>query len=335
MNSAPTVTVVIPLYNAARWISLSLACALRQTFDDFEVVVVDDGSTDDGGRIAAGFADPRVRVIRQENRGLAGARNTGVRNARGRYVALLDADDLWTPDKLARHVAHLDAEPTVGVSFSWSAMIDEAGRALGMAQRPRPGAVDAAHVFCRNPVGNGSAAVIRRAALDDIVFRDPGHGEACWFDETFRQSEDIECWTRMAATTRWRFACVPAPLTLYRVNRDGLSANVEAQFATWTRFRQAVACYAPDLEARCGGLAQAYQLRYLARRAVHGGDFATARRLVAAGLRSDPRILIQEPARTLVTIAAAVLLGAVPARLRETVQRRGAALAARLPALRA
>ena len=100
----PTVSVVIPLYQTERYIAETLQSVLAQTLADFEVIVVDDGSSDRGPAIARAVGDARVRVVRQNNRGLAGARNTGIRNARGRYIALLDADDLWEADKLARHV---------------------------------------------------------------------------------------------------------------------------------------------------------------------------------------------------------------------------------------
>ena len=200
----PTFSVVIPLYNTERYIADALNCVANQTFPDFEVIVVNDQSNDHGPAIATRFAaaDNRFRVVSQENRGLAGARNTGIRESRGRYIALLDADDLWDAEKLAKHFAHLEANPRVGVSYAPSRMIDEDGRLLRATQWPRLDNVDAEHVFCRNPVGNGSAAVLRRAALDDIAFTidAPEGNRVCWFDESFRQSEDIECWSRMAAT---------------------------------------------------------------------------------------------------------------------------------------
>ena len=257
----PLVSVVIPLYQTERYIADAMRSVLAQTFEDFELIVVDDGSRDRGPEIAAGFADARVRLVGQANRGLAGARNTGIRLARGRYIALLDADDCWAPDKLARHVAVMQGNPAIGLSFSASRLIDGEGRPLGLVQSPsRPGCA-AADIFCRNPVGNGSAPVIRRAALDAIAFHDAERDRLCWFDESFRQSEDIECWTRIAATTPWTFAYVDGALTDYRVTLGGLSANTSAQLATWRRFRAKVASYAPGLEAEHGDLAEAYQLR--------------------------------------------------------------------------
>ncbi len=301
----PHVCVVVPLYQTERYIAAALGSVLRQTFRDFEVIVVDDGSHDRGPEIAAATGDPRVRVVRQENRGLAGARNTGIRNAQADIVALLDADDLWEADKLERHVAHLEAAPALDVSFSASRLIDEDGRDVGLVQSPLDRTLADHEFFCRNPVGNGSAPVIRRRALDRIAFHDAERGYTCWFDESFRQSEDIECWMRLKAAG-CRFGYVDAALTRYRVNSGGLSANVSAQLATWRRFRDKVETYAPEIVARHGRRAEAYQLRYLARRAVRSADRHQALSLVLKAVMLHPATLVEEPARTISTLCAAL-----------------------------
>ncbi len=316
---APLFTVVVPLYNTERYIAETLDCILAQTCQDFEIVVVNDASSDQGPAIVETYRsrDPRVRMVTQDNRGLAGARNTGIRHARGRYLALLDADDLWTPDKLALHRAHLDARPEVGVSYAGSAFIDEAGARLGLAQRPKLAEITPEDVFCRNPVGNGSAAVIRREALDAVMFEiaAPEGARQCWFDETFRQSEDIEIWLRIAASTSWRFEGIEGNLTLYRVNTGGLSANVERQLESWLRVRGKLESYAPWLVAAAGRRAYAYQLRYLARRASMNGDGATALRLAWRALSHHPHMLIEEPSRTLQTICFSAAARLLPAGL--------------------
>jgi glycosyltransferase involved in cell wall biosynthesis len=308
----PKVSVIIPLYQSQQFICDTLRSVQAQTFTDFEIVVVDDGSTDRGPALAEEFGEPRLRVVHQENRGLAGARNGGIAHARGEYLAFLDADDHWEPTKLQRHVEHLDSDSAIGVSFSASAFMDDDARDMGLVQRPIGERFDVVTIFCRNPVGNGSAPVIRRGTLDAVAFFDKDRGRVCWFDESFRQSEDIECWTRIAATTGWKFGYVNAPLTRYRVNRHGLSANVEAQLETWRRFRKKVASYAPALEAKAGNLAEAYQLRYLARRAIRSSQFAQGLRLVVAALKLEPKILLAEPTRTLATLVAGVVGVALP-----------------------
>ncbi len=308
----PRVTIVIPLFQTGRYIAEALRSVSGQTFLDFEVLVVDDGSTDNGPDLARGFGDARIRVISQVNRGLAGARNTGIREARGTYIAFLDADDRWHPEKLARHVALLDARPDVGLSYSASRLIGDDGENLGLTQWPSRATARAADVFSRNPVGNGSAPVLRRAALDQVSFWDVRLGRTCWFDEAFRQSEDIECWTRIVATTTWRLALVPFFLTDYRISNTGLSANTVKQLATWRRFRTKVACYAPALERKHGDLAEAFQLRYLARRAVKSGDGVSALNLMHAAFACSADLATHEPVRTAVTYGAALARTAIP-----------------------
>ncbi len=115
---APLVSVIMPTYNYGRYIADAVRSILAQTFGDFEIVVVDDGSTDNTPEILAGMAEPRLRVIRQENAGTPAARNRGREMAQGQYITWLDADDMWRPTFLERHLAVLEAEPSVGFSFS-------------------------------------------------------------------------------------------------------------------------------------------------------------------------------------------------------------------------
>jgi glycosyltransferase involved in cell wall biosynthesis len=310
----PKVSVVLPAYNVENFIDQTLQSVLNQTYSDFEVLVIDDGSPDRSVEVCRQFQDPRIKIIQQKNRGLAGARNTGIRHAQGDYIALLDADDLWLPEKLAKHVAHLEQAPQVGVSFSRSAFIDEAGNPLGTYQMPKLSDITAPYLFCRNPIGNGSAPVIRRQVFEEIAFQDSRHGtpETCYFDENFRQSEDIECWIRVVLQTNWTIAGIPEALTLYRVNAGGLSANVLKQLDSWEAVIEKTRSYAPTVVAEWESLARAYQLRYLARRAVRLKDGKMAVQLTNRSLATNWRILIQEPQRTWITIGAAYLLWLVP-----------------------
>ncbi len=315
-ENPPQISVVIPLYNAERYIGEALDSILAQSFHDFEVIVVNDDSTDAGPSIVRDYAgrDRRISMVTQENRGLAGARNTGIRHARGTYIALLDADDAFEPDKLARHFAHLESRPQVGVSFAASRFMDDDSQLMRAVQQPKLMAITPEHIFCRNPVGNGSAAVLRRAMLADLTFQPPDmhHDDLCWFDETFRQSEDIEMWCRIAVTTDWRFEGIAGVLTRYRVNTSGLSADVEQQFASWQRFKSKLATLAPALVERYGAQAEAFQRRYLARRAALAGDGRKALRLGLGAVAVSPSILITEPKRTVATLILGTLATVLP-----------------------
>lgn len=297
------VSVIIPVHKVERYIAATIYSVLEQTYPDFELLIIDDESPDKSVKIAQKIADPRIKIIHQKNRGLAGARNTGIRHAKGEYIAFLDGDDLWLPEKLAKHVEHLDNSPAVGVSFSCSAFIDDRGNPLGIYQMPRLKEIAPHHVLCRNPIGNGSAPVIRREVLEAIKFQDNlyGSSENFYFDEYFRQSEDIECWLRIAIQSPWQIEGIPEALTLYRVNVDGLSANWQKQLEAWEKVIDKTRSYAPKLLARWESPARAYQLRYLARRAVSLRDAPTAVKLIHRALANHWRILLEEPRRTLLT----------------------------------
>ncbi|MBR9825708.1 MAG: glycosyltransferase [Alphaproteobacteria bacterium] len=312
----PAISVVMPVYNVERFVRAAIDSVLNQSFEDFELLIIDDGGTDRSIDICREYVDPRVRIISQKNRGLAGARNTGIRYARADIIAFLDSDDLWHLDKLARHLDHLHNNPDIGVSFSGAHLIDDDGHDLGIDQTPKLRNIEPQDIFLRNPVSNGSTPVIRRQVFTEIARPSPDHpGEDVWFDESLRQSEDIDCWLQIALSTSWKFEGIPGPLTLYRVNAGGLSANVVKQFESWLYVRDKVRDLAPDFAHRWEATAEAFQLRYLARRAVRMRDRGLAFDLAIAALKRAPNVLIREPLKTSVTLLAALALRLMPTHL--------------------
>lgn len=306
----PYASIIVPAYNVAATLPETLTALLRQTYVDFEIVVVDDGSTDHTVRIVEDFqTDQRVRLVRQRNRGLAGARNTGIANAKGSVIGFCDADDTWEPEKLETHVRHLEASPDVGISYSGSSMMDDKGVSLGHYQTPRLSHVRADHILKRNPIGNGSAPVLRRAVFDAIAYRPAFETDRDWyFDETFRQSEDIECWLRIALTTAWCFEGVDGTLTNYRINQSGLSADTNRQFASWENMVTKLRPINPEFFAKHEAAARSYQYRYLARRAVSSFDGARAWNLAMQSFQHSFRPVLEEPMKTVQTVVAAAVL---------------------------
>jgi glycosyltransferase involved in cell wall biosynthesis len=300
-------SVVIPMFNVGQYIDQCIQSVLAQTFKNFEIICVDDGCTDDTLHKLARFSDPRIKLIQHANRGLSGARNTGILASRGMYVALLDADDFWAKEKLALHINHLNTHSHVGVSYCPSLFVNEAGKSLGIGQSPKLKNITVKDVFCRNPVGNGSAPVIRRRLLKEMTFVSYTTGRKCVFDEDLRQSEDIELWLRIALLGNWKFEGIKPRLNFYRVNDDGLSSNLSKQYASWYLAMQKNQAGHAHFFKRYFPLARAYQLRYLARRAIRSGDAWQAIKLVHQALLTQPKIIIEEPARTLATYACALM----------------------------
>ncbi|AUH33058.1 glycosyltransferase family 2 protein [Paracoccus tegillarcae] len=314
-------SIIVPAFNVEATLTCTLNALLEQTYQKFEIIIVDDGSTDATNRIATGFSgDPRVRVIRQANRGLAGARNTGIAAARGDIIGFCDADDLWVPEKLARHVVHFEARPEVGISFSGSALIDDDGNLTGQAQRPQLTGITEVNIFKRNPIGNGSATMIRREVLEEIAYHHRQEPTRHWyFDETFRQSEDIECWMRIALTTNWVFEGIPGLLTQYRISTGGLSAATDRQLAAWERMVQKQTPLNPAFFEVNAPAARAYQLRYLSRRAISDLDGGRAIELTKAWLAESRLPLFEEPIKSIVTLGASAALFAFGKRALQTV----------------
>jgi glycosyltransferase involved in cell wall biosynthesis len=199
----PVVTVLMSVHNGAEHLEGALQSVLNQTLPDFEFLVVDDGSTDATPAILASCDDSRLRVIRQENQGLAVALNTGLRAARGAYVARMDADDLCRPERLERQVAFLEAHPWVGVCGCWVA-----ARGGGQEEVWRY-PVDPDEIRCHllfHTVLAHPSVMLRMDAVRRF---------GLYYDETFRYAQDYELWER--ASTDVGLANLPEPLLAYRV----------------------------------------------------------------------------------------------------------------------
>ncbi|WP_232435729.1 glycosyltransferase family 2 protein [Rivularia sp. PCC 7116] len=315
-------SVIIPLYNAEKYIKTTLQSILDQTYKNLEVIIVDDESPDNSVAVCQQFTDSRVKIVHQKNRGLAGSRNTGIRHVEGEYIAFMDADDIWLPEKLEKHINHLERNPEIGVSFSRSAFIDEQDKPLGIYQITKLQDITPLDILCRSPIGNGSAAVFKKAVFEDIKFHDNlyGYVEDYYFDDTFALSEDIECWLRIALTTNWKFAGLAQPLTLYRVHSQGLSTNLKVMLDTREKLFEKTSSYAPEGMASWIKPARAYHQRYVARRAVTINKGFLALKLMCRSIWNYWRIIIEDFQRTFETIAAAILLCIVPQPLYDKVK---------------
>jgi hypothetical protein len=209
----PRVSVVMAAHNAAEFVGESIASVLAQTLTDFELVIVDDGSTDDTADIVRSFADPRVRLVSVAHKaGAAAARNLGMRSARAGLIAILDADDIAYPERLARQVAYLDDHPeccVLGTSFD---RIDASGTLLTTVASPCDTTVIRYRLLTSNVIAHSSVMLRRDDAL-----------AAGGYPEQFRNSQDYALWAAMAPLSA--VAQLPEALIAYRQNPGGLSAT--------------------------------------------------------------------------------------------------------------
>ena len=290
--TTPRVSIVLATHDGARFLPEALASVQAQTFGDWELVLVDDGSTDDTPAIVArAAADPRVRPLAGPRRERCAARNRGIAEARAAFVAFLDADDAWAPEKLARQVAALDAEPAAALCYTIARYVDATGRPLAVRRPPEPlaGRIFPALVRANRMIL--SSVVVRRTALD----------AAGGFDETMPTigCEDWDLWLRIAR--RAPVAVVAEELTRYRVHGANTAEPQVLAGGLWVLDK----LYAdPSTPVDAGLSLAAARARLLWYHAAAAPDRRAALGLAARALAASPPSLASRPAAgALATIA--------------------------------
>ncbi len=214
---APLVSVIMPVYNGAAYILETIQSVQKQNLQDWELVIVDDGSTDNTPALLARLSDPRIRVFVYPNGGVSTARNRGFSHSRGQFIALLDADDLWTPDKLSDQVWALQQSPANQLAYSRTYLMNESGKQVALVRSPRLPQGDVYRLLLTRNfiISIGSNILVRRQAWE----------EAGGFDPNLTQGEDWEFCCRIAA--RGDLVAVAKPQVYYR--QHGHSASYQLQ----------------------------------------------------------------------------------------------------------
>jgi len=212
----PKISVIIPAYNAERTILETIQSVQQQTFPDWEIIVINDGSIDITLEILESIDDPRLKIFSYQNGGLSVARNRGISQAVGEFIAFLDADDLWTPDKLELQLAALQQYPEAGVAYSWTYFFHEKDKILipGVPVSYEGNVIE--NLLLGNFLDNGSNPLIRKAAIESV-------GE---FDPAFPHYADWDYYLRLAE--KWNFVLVPKYQILYRQSSSSMSSKVDS-----------------------------------------------------------------------------------------------------------
>jgi glycosyltransferase involved in cell wall biosynthesis len=281
-----TVTAAITTYNRARFLPGALESAFAQTYRHFEVLVVDDGSTDDTPAVLAPYRD-RIRVVRQENQGRSGARNTAVREARARYISFLDSDDRWLPDKLERHVPALEADPHVGMVHGHVDLIDEHDRPLPEETAIHHARFSAAH---RNGVTYAGYAFECRCFSSAVTARVAAIEGVGLYDPTLLL-DDYDLYLRL--TLAWKVVFQEGPaVALYRHHPEQMT-TYELTMGQIQTAEKHLAYLDEHPEAPDARLARRNFLLMLARSHAVLAEQRESRRYLLQALRLDPGLVRQ------------------------------------------
>ncbi|HEY5721461.1 MAG TPA: glycosyltransferase [Allosphingosinicella sp.] len=281
---SPLVTAIVPACDAEAWIGETLRSVAAQSWRDLEILIVDDGSTDGTAAIAEEFCEvePRARLIRQANGGVAAARNRGLAEARGEWIAPIDSDDLWHPTRIEKMVgAALAAPERPGFVYAWCRTIDGEGRVTGSAPQWAANGRAINRLHYANPVGNGSGLLIDAAAAR----------AAGGYDESLRAEGAWGCedWLLQMEIAALRpIACVPEYLIGYRVRPDAMSSDGERTHRSWAAAKRRFE--ARHGRTRCAGGRRHPAMRWflLAEYRAHRGGWRSVPALIARALRADP-----------------------------------------------
>jgi glycosyltransferase involved in cell wall biosynthesis len=252
-SATSRVSVIIPSYNAAEYLPHAIDSVIAQTYPNWEIVVVDDGSADNTRQIVEAYKlwlQDRLHYMRQSNQGVATARNAGMRSARGEFIALLDADDVWLPHRLERGVELLDADPEAGLVHARVARVDAGGSVIGQLKvEPKYLSGRIAHNI-----------YTRRAHIicPTVMFRKRCLEAAGWFDETMRATEDRDLWFRIAL--HYKIAYIDEILAYYRLSPSSMSTDLDrlltGQLYFVAKHHQSGACTRMD---QCQALGNIYR----------------------------------------------------------------------------
>jgi glycosyltransferase involved in cell wall biosynthesis len=210
----PKISIVIPVYNGEKTIRETLDSVFAQTFQDWELIISNDGSSDRTLELIEAISDPRLQIISDTNAGLSVSRNRGIKIATGEYISFLDADDLWSPDKLEAQLQALEKHPEAAVAYSWTDYIDESGNWLHSGLHLSPEGNVLPELFLQNFLENGSNLLVRREAIDRVGY----------FETSLTSAQDWDLYLRLADL--YYFVPVSRVQIFYRILSTSFSTNL-------------------------------------------------------------------------------------------------------------
>lgn len=254
------ISVIIPVFNGAETIAETIASVRAQTYPDFELIVINDGSTDATVDIVEAIAkeESRIRLYSYSNAGLSKTRNRGIEKARGEFISIIDADDLWTEDKLEDQLQALQENPEAGLAYSFVDWIDESDQFKRYGSHIKANGYVLEQLLLRNFIDNGSNVLIRKSVIEKVGM----------FKEELTNAADWDMWLRIAAL--YEFACVPKVQVYYRVLSNSLSSNLTGMASCVLTILDAFFAEHPNLEKKLGKQAYADKYRFFTFKSIEG-----------------------------------------------------------------
>ncbi len=303
MRTSPAASIIMTVHNGGGLLKTSVESALTQTFGGFELILVDDGSTD-GCIETVRNLDPRIVCVRQPNQGASAATQTGLLVARAPLVAFLDQDDLWSPGKLAAQYEILARDPGTVLTFSATAYIGPSGEVLPLPRRVWDGPIDFETLMRDFVIGNTSSVMVRgEAAL-----------AAGGCDPSFRFMYDLDLFLRISLTRGAGIVGDSSQWTYYRRHDSQMSRQWREMAAEWQRLLLKMAALSPGRFSSCEAAARLNMSRYFAYLAYETGMPVRGLRLLVSALRRSPLGWIRDRRNWLLT-AACLAKGALPERI--------------------
>jgi glycosyltransferase involved in cell wall biosynthesis len=292
-SASPLVSIVVCVFNGVEFLDEVVGTVLAQTWTNWELIFVDDGSSDGSAEVIRRYPDPRIRLLVQPNRGASSALAAGIEAATGEFVALLDQDDTWEPEKLEVHVNRMRERPDLDLTFSWFVYVDKRGEELGLKSIRYRGSIDFTGLLADFVIGATSNVVVRKEA----VCRAGG------VDATIPRLYDLDLFLRIALRRPGNVEAVPRDLMRYRRHGEQLSRDFAILVTEWESFLAKMRRLAPKEVSEAEGTARCSINRYFARLAYEQRSYRESVRFVWRGFRSSPVVFVLD-ARNWLTAAA-------------------------------
>lgn len=277
------VTVVITTYNRSNYLKFAIDSVLNQTYDNFELIIVDDGSTDDTKQVVESYKDERIIYHYQKNAGQNLARNKGMELAKGKYIAHLDSDDIWMPDKLEKQVKILERYPDIGLVYCGTVLIDENNNITGKQPLITYSGNVIKQLIMTNFLYNGSCPLFRKNCLE----------KAGYFDKTFKRMTDWDFYLQMAI--HYKFHGINEYLLKYRIHNETMSKDFKSYETYGIQILEKFfnSHHLDDEYLKYKNRAIALRYRYLGRRFLDNNQLSQAREYFKQALKTDYSLYFQ------------------------------------------